>query len=178
MPQCDKSSGRRIQGCGPPVTDRLARIYRFCRGVRNAGCLSGSPHPCVSNAHGNPGGRKGGIWRRVLEARARPHGSLDGTSVSAPAGRPEELTRALRSILPRSRHLPRASTGGSSTRNPNKTGVRFWTAPSSDRSWGGRRIVPAAVRNTQINMTGIPAPESCLHTLLLDGNGTTTGQSG
>ena len=33
----------------------------------------------------------------------------------------------LRGILPRSRHLPLASTEGSLTRNLNKTGVRLWT---------------------------------------------------
>jgi len=33
----------------------------------------------------------------------------------------------LRSSLPRCRHRPFASTEGSSTKKPNKTGVRFWT---------------------------------------------------
>ena len=46
---------------------------------------------------------------------------------------------------PRSRHRPLASTDGSATRNPNKTGVRLWTAyagqmvknpvASSTRDW-------------------------------------------
>ena len=36
----------------------------------------------------------------------------------------------LRGILPRSLHLPLASTDGSSTRNFNKTGVRLWTESS------------------------------------------------
>ena len=36
-------------------------------------------------------------------------------------------------ILPRSRHLPRASTEGSRTRNVNKNGVRLWTDCSSIR---------------------------------------------
>lgn len=39
-----------------------------------------------------------------------------------------------RVILPRSRHLPFASTEGSSTRNFNKTGVRLWSACSGSSS--------------------------------------------
>jgi hypothetical protein len=35
---------------------------------------------------------------------------------------------------PRSRHLPLASTDGSSTRNLNKTGVRLWTEYSLDEN--------------------------------------------
>ena len=36
-------------------------------------------------------------------------------------------------ILPRSLHLPRASTDGSRTQNLNKNGVRLWTACSRHR---------------------------------------------
>ena len=45
----------------------------------------------------------------------------------------------VRPILPRSRHLPRASTEGSRTENLNKNGVRLWTASSLDehREIGG-----------------------------------------
>ena len=35
--------------------------------------------------------------------------------------------RHLRAILPRSRHLPRASTEGRARENYNEIGVRFWT---------------------------------------------------
>ena len=45
-------------------------------------------------------------------------------------------------ILPRSRHRPRASTDGSSTRNPNKHGVRLWTACSLDRQRQLRAVPP------------------------------------
>ena len=40
-----------------------------------------------------------------------------------------DLTRSCRHLraIPRSRHLPRASTDGSSAANLNKTGVRLWT---------------------------------------------------
>ena len=41
-----------------------------------------------------------------------------------------------RPILPRSRHLPLASTDGSSTRNLNKTGVRLWTDRRVGRELG------------------------------------------
>ena len=37
-------------------------------------------------------------------------------------------------ILPRSRHLPLASTDGSRTENLNKTGVRLWTDSSFDEN--------------------------------------------
>ena len=40
---------------------------------------------------------------------------------------PAEVVSAHSPILPRSRHLPNASTEGSRTRNLNKTGVRLWT---------------------------------------------------
>ena len=44
---------------------------------------------------------------------------------------PGTTVQRLRRILPRSRHLPVASTDGSLTENPNKTAVRLWTACSA-----------------------------------------------
>ena len=38
-------------------------------------------------------------------------------------------------ILPRSRHLPRRSTDGSLTENPNRIGVRLWTDSSRSVRW-------------------------------------------
>ena len=62
---------------------------------------------------------------------------LSSGTGACPAG-----VHRLRRILPRSRHLPRASTEGSSTRNLNKTGVRLWTDSSLDQN----REVEWAVR--------------------------------
>ena len=69
-------------------------------------------------------------------ARAIPHSGncrraqgSDGPDENhgAPIGWRRVLQRL--PILPRSRHLPLASTDGSPTRNVNKTGVRLWSVP-------------------------------------------------
>ena len=72
--------------------------------------------------------------RRCMACATRTH--LAGRDMSAAGLLPGKIVvydligscGHCRPIRPRSRHLPRASTDGSSTANLNKNGVRLWTA--------------------------------------------------
>ena len=64
--------------------------------------------------------------------------------------RPIRSCGHLRPSLPRSFHLPRASTEGSARENLNKTGVRLWTACSFDQDGkvGGRHTLDPLAHTT------------------------------
>jgi Transcriptional regulatory protein, C terminal len=83
-----------------------------------------------SNAEQDPAAERQDPSKESIPGVARPRGSAPWLLMSCHVDCVDAVSAV--PILPRSFHRPRASTDGSSTRKPNKTGVRLWTACSFD----------------------------------------------
>ena len=93
------------------------------------GSLAGLHPSLVERLTGNAGVPRG----RDPRCRGSPETStIDRIEL---ASRGSSKAGSLLPTLPRSRHLPRASTDGSSTENLNEIGVRLWTACSAPKAW-------------------------------------------
>jgi hypothetical protein len=71
-----------------------------------------------------------------------------------------------RPILPRSLHLPLASTGGNATRNPNKTGVRFWTEDAGNTCFASAHAEPLLRRKVSSTPRTSSGPPDRTHQIL------------
>jgi hypothetical protein len=148
------------EGC----SGRLRRLRIAFRAKARQACCASSSIGLGGRRHRN----RSGCWRPSIpnwnEISAWPVPRL---SCSLPVRRRDPRPRQAQSceahdcpplpnlsggdILPRSLHLPRASTEGSSTRKPNEAGVRFWT----DASWQCQQLNRAGVLRTERGGTTI-----------------------